>query len=48
MMEQQQGGAPISADVPIAAPHSLGIESPDTAENQKMIALFGVSIDPGD
>jgi predicted Zn-dependent protease len=38
---EQQGTKPISADVPIAAPRTLGIESPDTAENQKMIALFG-------
>jgi predicted Zn-dependent protease len=40
-MMEQQGTNPISADVPIAAPHTLGLESPDTAENQKMIALFG-------
>ncbi|MFZ0559309.1 MAG: M48 family metalloprotease [Methylovirgula sp.] len=38
---EQQGTKPISADVPIAAPRTLGIESPDTVENQKMIALFG-------
>lgn len=40
-MMEQQGTKPISADVPIAAPRVTGIESPDTAENQKMIALFG-------
>ncbi len=38
---EQQGTKPISADVPIAAPRTLGIETPDTAENQKMVALFG-------
>jgi predicted Zn-dependent protease len=38
---EQQGASPVSADVPIAAPRTMGIESPDTAEHQKMIALFG-------
>jgi predicted Zn-dependent protease len=40
-MMEQQGTNPVSADVPIAAPRTMGVESPDTAENQKMIALFG-------
>ncbi len=40
-MMEQQGTNPISADVPIAAPRTLGVESPDAAENQKMVALFG-------
>jgi predicted Zn-dependent protease len=40
-MMEQQGTNPISADVPIAAPRTLGVETPDAAENQKMVALFG-------
>jgi predicted Zn-dependent protease len=38
---EQQGTNTVSADVPIAAPRTMGLESPDTAEHQKMIALFG-------
>ncbi len=38
---EQQGGGPITADVPAAAPHTTGVETPASAEHQKMIALFG-------
>jgi len=44
-MMEQQGAKPISADVPIAAPRITGVESPDAAEHQKMIALFGGEYD---
>ncbi len=38
-MEDQ--GKPIAVEVPAAAPRTLGLETPASAENQKMVALFG-------
>jgi predicted Zn-dependent protease len=34
-------GKPIAVDLPAAAPRTLGVETPASAENQKMVALFG-------
>ncbi|MGP8231417.1 MAG: M48 family metalloprotease [Methylovirgula sp.] len=38
---EEQGEKPIQVEVPAAAPRTLGVETPASAENQKMIALFG-------
>jgi predicted Zn-dependent protease len=38
---EEQGDKPIQVEIPAAAPRTLGVETPASAENQKMIALFG-------
>jgi predicted Zn-dependent protease len=38
---EEQGEKPIQVEVPAAAPRTLGVETPASAENQKMVALFG-------
>jgi predicted Zn-dependent protease len=38
---EEQGSRPIAADVPAAAPRTLGVETPASAEQQQMIAQFG-------
>ncbi len=38
---EQQGTKPFSAELPPAAPRTLGIETAANAEHKKMIALFG-------
>ena len=38
---EEQGEKPIQVEVPAAAPRTLGVETPASAENKKMIALFG-------
>ncbi len=40
-MMENQGEKPISAEIPAAAPRTLGVESLTSAENKKMIAQFG-------
>jgi predicted Zn-dependent protease len=39
--EVEDQGKPLAVDVPAAAPKTLGVETPASAENQKMVALFG-------
>jgi predicted Zn-dependent protease len=39
--EVEDQGKPLTVDVPAAAPKTLGVETPASAENQKMVALFG-------
>ncbi|HTJ03377.1 MAG TPA: M48 family metalloprotease [Methylovirgula sp.] len=38
---EQQGSKPISAEIPAAAPRTLGVETLSSAEHKKMIANFG-------
>jgi predicted Zn-dependent protease len=38
---EKQGEKPISAEIPAAAPRTLGVETLSAAENKKMIAMFG-------
>lgn len=38
---EQQGSKPISAEIPAAAPRTLGVETLSSAEHKKMIATFG-------
>jgi predicted Zn-dependent protease len=38
---EDQSDKPIAVDVPAAAPRTLGLETPASAENQKMVAAFG-------
>jgi predicted Zn-dependent protease len=38
---EEQGDKPLQVEVPAAAPRMLGVETPASAENQKMVALFG-------
>ncbi len=40
-MMENQGEKPISAEIPAAAPRTLGVESLSSAEHKKMIAQFG-------
>ncbi len=38
---EQQGSKPVSAEIPAAAPRTLGVDSVSSTEHKKMIALFG-------
>ena len=41
---EDQGEKPIAVDVPAAAPRTLGLETPASAENQKMVAPSAANI----
>ncbi len=40
-MMESQGEKPLTAEIPAAAPHTLGVETLSSAEHKKMIAAFG-------
>ena len=40
-MMEGQGERPLTAEIPAAAPHTLGVETLSSAEHKKMIAAFG-------
>ncbi|MHB8886480.1 MAG: M48 family metalloprotease [Methylovirgula sp.] len=44
-MMEGQGEKPLTAEIPAAAPHTLGVETLSSAEHKKMIAAFGGEYD---